>query len=109
MALEQERGISITSTVLQFEYERPAHQRCSTRRATRTSARTPTARCRADSAVMVLDAAKGIEPQTRKLFEVCRMRTDPDHLLHQQARSSGPRSVRAARRDREELASPRCR
>jgi peptide chain release factor 3 len=77
MSIEQSRGISITSTVLQFEYEShvlnlldtPGHQDFS-EDTYRTLAAT-------DSAVMVLDAAKGIEPQTRKLFEVCRLRHIP--------------------------------
>jgi peptide chain release factor 3 len=77
MAMEQSRGISITSTVLQFEFEgavlnlldTPGHQDFS-EDTYRTLAAT-------DSAVMVLDGAKGIEPQTRKLFEVCRMRHIP--------------------------------
>src|SRR5687767_10572392 len=77
MALEQERGISITSTVLQFEYggcrfnllDTPGHQDFS-----EDTYRTLTA---VDSAVMVLDSANGIEPQTRKLFDVCRMRRIP--------------------------------
>ena len=42
---------------------------------------------------MVIDAAKGIEAQTLKLFEVCRLRDIPDHHLHQQARPRGPRSA----------------
>jgi peptide chain release factor 3 len=77
MAIEQSRGISITSTVLQFEYagyclnllDTPGHQDFS-----EDTYRTLTA---TDSAVMVLDSAKGIEPQTRKLFDVCRMRNIP--------------------------------
>src|SRR5438067_3863558 len=77
MAMEQTRGISITSTALQFEYEgfclnlldTPGHEDFS-EDTYRTLAAT-------DSAVMVLDAAKGIEPQTRKLFDVCRMRQIP--------------------------------
>ncbi|HEX7154702.1 MAG TPA: peptide chain release factor 3 [Thermoanaerobaculia bacterium] len=77
MAIEQSRGISITSTVLQFEYagsvlnllDTPGHQDFS-EDTYRTLAAT-------DSAVMVIDGAKGIEPQTRKLFEVCRMRHIP--------------------------------
>src|SRR5687767_12567002 len=77
MAMEQQRGISITSTVLQFDYEghrfnlldTPGHQDFS-----EDTYRTLTA---VDSAVMVLDSAKGIEPQTLKLFEVCRMRRIP--------------------------------
>src|SRR5438132_3477511 len=77
MAIEQSRGISITSTALQFEYQghclnlldTPGHEDFS-EDTYRTLAAT-------DSAVMVLDSAKGIEPQTRKLFEVCRMRHIP--------------------------------
>jgi peptide chain release factor 3 len=77
LAMEQSRGISITSTVLQFEYDghclnlldTPGHEDFS-EDTYRTLAAT-------DSAVMVLDSAKGIEPQTRKLFEVCRMRHIP--------------------------------
>lgn len=77
MALEQQRGISITSTVLQFSYrdcvvnllDTPGHRDFS-----EDTYRVLTA---ADAAVMVLDAAKGIEPQTLKLFEVCRDRGLP--------------------------------
>lgn len=77
MAMEQARGISITSTALQFEYEdclfnlldTPGHQDFS-----EDTYRTLTA---VDSAVMVLDAAKGIEPQTKKLFQVCCARKVP--------------------------------
>ena len=77
MAMEQSRGISITSTALQFEYggfclnllDTPGHEDFS-EDTYRTLAAT-------DSAVMVLDAAKGTEPQTRKLFDVCRMRQIP--------------------------------
>ncbi|MDY6807087.1 MAG: peptide chain release factor 3 [Cyanobacteriota bacterium] len=77
MAMEQQRGISITSTVLQFEYEKyqinlldtPGHQDFS-----EDTYRTLAA---ADNAVMLEDGAKGLEPQTRKLFEVCKMRSLP--------------------------------
>ncbi len=77
MAMERERGISITSTILQFPYQEnvinlldtPGHQDFS-----EDTYRTLAA---VDSAVMVLDAAKGIEPQTRRLFEVCRQRGIP--------------------------------
>ncbi|MBW4539653.1 MAG: peptide chain release factor 3 [Myxacorys chilensis ATA2-1-KO14] len=77
MAMEQQRGISITSTVLQFVYracqinllDTPGHQDFS-----EDTYRTLAA---ADNAVMLIDAAKGLEPQTRKLFEVCRMRSLP--------------------------------
>src|SRR5690242_9471280 len=74
MAMERERGISITASAMQFEYhgtvlnvlDTPGHQDFS-----EDTYRTLTA---ADSAVMVIDAAKGVEAQTRKLFEVCRLR-----------------------------------
>ena len=77
MALERQRGISITSTALQFEHggcrlnllDTPGHQDFS-----EDTYRTLLA---VDSAVMVLDSAKGIEPQTRKLFAVCRRRRLP--------------------------------
>ncbi len=77
MELEKQRGISITSTVLQFDYrnfqinllDTPGHQDFS-----EDTYRTLAA---ADNAVMLIDAAKGLEPQTRKLFEVCRMRSLP--------------------------------
>ncbi|MBE7381612.1 MAG: peptide chain release factor 3 [Leptolyngbya sp. SIO1E4] len=77
MEMEQQRGISITSTVLQFDYKNrwinlldtPGHQDFS-----EDTYRTLAA---ADNAVMLEDAAKGLEPQTRKLFEVCRMRELP--------------------------------
>ncbi|HTI99959.1 MAG TPA: peptide chain release factor 3 [Dongiaceae bacterium] len=77
MELEKKRGISISSTVLQFEYDgfrinlldTPGHKDFS-----EDTYRVLTA---VDSVIMVIDAAKGIEPQTRKLFEVCRQRGVP--------------------------------
>jgi len=77
MKIEQERGISVSSSVMTFEHkglifnllDTPGHEDFS-----EDTYRTLTA---ADSAVMVLDAAKGIEPQTLKLFEVCRLRDIP--------------------------------
>ncbi|MDQ6826584.1 MAG: peptide chain release factor 3 [Candidatus Eremiobacteraeota bacterium] len=77
MELERERGISITSTVLQFPYkgltlnllDTPGHQDFG-----EDTYRTLLA---ADSAVMLLDAAKGVEPQTKKLFAICRARGIP--------------------------------
>jgi peptide chain release factor 3 len=77
MALEQERGISVTSSVLQFEYDglrvnlldTPGHEDFS-----EDTYRTLVA---ADSAVMLLDNRKGVEEQTRKLFAVCRRRRMP--------------------------------
>jgi peptide chain release factor 3 len=77
MEMEKARGISITSTVLSFDYngyrinllDTPGHQDFS-----EDTYRTLLA---ADSAVMVLDAARGIQPQTLKLFEVCKRRQIP--------------------------------
>ncbi|ACK70275.1 peptide chain release factor 3 [Gloeothece citriformis PCC 7424] len=77
MEMEKQRGISITSTVLQFDYKNiqinlldtPGHQDFS-----EDTYRTLAA---ADNAVMLIDAAKGLEPQTRKLFEVCKLRALP--------------------------------
>jgi peptide chain release factor 3 len=77
MKIEQARGISVTTSVMTFDYagctfnllDTPGHEDFS-----EDTYRTLTA---VDSAVMVLDAAKGIEPQTLKLFEVCRLRDVP--------------------------------
>src|SRR5579862_9592320 len=77
MAIERERGISVVTSVMTFEYDNrifnlldtPGHEDFS-----EDTYRTLTA---VDSAVMVIDAAKGIEPRTRKLFEVCRLRDIP--------------------------------
>ena len=77
MEIEKERGISVTSSVLQFEYDNycinildtPGHQDFS-----EDTYRTLMA---ADSAVMVIDGSKGVEAQTRKLFKVCAMRHIP--------------------------------
>ena len=77
MEIEKERGISVTSSVLQFNYDEycinildtPGHQDFS-----EDTYRTLMA---ADSAVMVIDASKGVEAQTRKLFKVCVMRHIP--------------------------------
>ena len=77
MEIEKQRGISVTSSVMQFQYEgfcinildTPGHQDFS-----EDTYRTLMA---ADSAVMVIDGAKGVEPQTRKLFKVCAMRHIP--------------------------------
>jgi peptide chain release factor 3 len=77
MKIEQQRGISVTTSVMTFEYggctfnllDTPGHEDFS-----EDTYRTLTA---VDSAVMVIDAAKGIEPQTLKLFQVCRLRDVP--------------------------------
>jgi peptide chain release factor 3 len=77
MKIEQQRGISVTSSVMTFErdgvtfnlLDTPGHEDFS-----EDTYRTLTA---VDSAIMVIDAARGIEAQTRKLFEVCRLRDVP--------------------------------
>jgi peptide chain release factor 3 len=77
MAMEQERGISVTSSVMQFPYrdrivnllDTPGHEDFS-----EDTYRTLTA---VDSALMVIDVAKGVEPRTEKLMDVCRLRATP--------------------------------
>ncbi len=77
MSIEQERGISVTTSVMKFNYrnyeinllDTPGHQDFS-----EDTYRVLTA---VDSALMVIDSAKGVEPQTEKLMEVCRMRNTP--------------------------------
>ena len=77
MEIEKQRGISVTSSVMQFQHngfcinilDTPGHQDFS-----EDTYRTLMA---ADSAVMVIDGAKGVEPQTRKLFHVCALRNIP--------------------------------
>src|SRR3546814_13070381 len=77
MEMEQKRGISITSTVLQFPYRDHVLNLLDTPGHRDFSEDTYRVLAAADAAVMVLDAAKGIEPQTLKLFEVCRERNLP--------------------------------
>src|SRR3954471_13765671 len=77
MAMEQERGISISSTALQFRYRDCVVNLLDTPGHRDFSEDTYRVLAAADAAVMVLDAAKGIEPQTLKLFEVCKARQMP--------------------------------
>ncbi len=77
MDIEKQRGISITSSVLQFEYDGYCNNLLDTPGQQDFSEDTYRTLMAADSAVMVIDAAKGIEPQTRKLFKVCAMRNIP--------------------------------
>jgi peptide chain release factor 3 len=77
MALEQQRGISITSTVLQFSYRHHVMNLLDTPGHRDFSEDTYRVLAAADAAVMVLDVAKGVEAQTLKLFEVCRARSVP--------------------------------
>ena len=77
MAMEQERGISVTTSVMQFPYkdkvvnllDTPGHEDFS-----EDTYRTLTA---VDSALMVIDGARGVEPRTIKLMDVCRLRQTP--------------------------------
>ena len=75
--MEQKRGISITSTVLQFPHRDHVLNLLDTPGHRDFSEDTYRVLAAADAAIMVLDAAKGIEPQTLKLFEVCRDRGLP--------------------------------
>jgi peptide chain release factor 3 len=77
MALEQQRGISISSTVLHFSWRGWNFNLLDTPGHADFSEDTYRTLCAADAAVMVLDAAKGLEPQTLKLFQVCRERGLP--------------------------------
>ncbi|MDA8197768.1 MAG: peptide chain release factor 3 [Actinomycetota bacterium] len=77
MALEQQRGISITSTVLQFNYRDCVVNLLDTPGHRDFSEDTYRVLAAADAAIMVLDVAKGIESQTLKLFEICRTRSLP--------------------------------
>jgi peptide chain release factor 3 len=77
MEMEKERGISISSTVMNFDYKGKRVNILDTPGHADFSEDTYRALAAADNAVMLLDAAKGLEPQTRKLFEVCRMRNLP--------------------------------
>jgi peptide chain release factor 3 len=77
MELERQRGISVSSTVLQFDYEGFAVNLLDTPGHKDFSEDTYRVLTAVDAALMVIDAAKGIEPQTRKLFEVCRRRGVP--------------------------------
>jgi peptide chain release factor 3 len=77
MKMEQERGISITSSVLQFEYLGSALNLVDTPGHADFSEDTYRTLAAVDSAVMLMDHTKGVESRTRKLFEVCRMRELP--------------------------------
>jgi peptide chain release factor 3 len=82
MEMEKARGISITSTALQFPYQTTAGETCiinllDTPGHADFSEDTYRVLTAVDSAVMLIDAAKGLEPQTLKLFEVCRLRRIP--------------------------------
>ena len=105
MEIEKQRGISVTSSVMQFQHggycinilDTPGHQDFS-----EDTYRTLMA---ADSAVMVIDGAKGVEPQTRKLFRVCALRHIPIFtFINKMDRETATRSS-CARRSSVSLAS----
>ena len=77
MKVERERGISVTSSVMTFEYDGLTFNQLDTPGHEDFSEDTYRTLSAVDSVVMVIDAAKGIEAQTRKLFEVCRLRDMP--------------------------------
>ena len=102
MKIERERGISVVTSVMTFEYgdnvfnllDTPGHEDFAD-----DTYRTLSA---VDSAVMVIDAAKGIEPRTLKLFEVCRLRDIPIVTFVNKMDREARNTVRDPRRDRAE-------
>ena len=77
MEIEQKRGISVTSSVMQFDYHGKRINILDTPGHADFSEDTYRTLMAVDSAVMVIDSAKGIEPQTKKLFQICKMRGIP--------------------------------
>ncbi|MCD8096018.1 MAG: peptide chain release factor 3 [Ruminococcus sp.] len=108
MEIEKQRGISVTSSVMQFQYkgscinilDTPGHQDFS-----EDTYRTLMA---ADSAVMVIDASKGVENQTRKLFKVCAMRHIPIFTFINKLDREARNSFDLTQEIEEELGIPTC-
>ena len=98
--MERKRGISITSAVLQFAYRDCVINLLDTPGHGDFSEDTYRVLAAVDAAVMLLDAAKGLEPQTLKLFDVCRARGIPVLTFVNKWDRPGPRGPRAARRGR---------
>ena len=106
MEIEKQRGISVTSSVMQFDYDgfrinildTPGHQDFS-----EDTYRTLVA---ADCAVMLIDAAKGVEAQTIKLFNVCRMRSIPIFTFVNKMDRAASRSLRTDGGDRKSAGHP---
>jgi peptide chain release factor 3 len=90
MELEKQRGISITSTVLQFEYKNHVLNLLDTPGHDDFSADTYRTLTAADSAVMLIDNASGVETQTRKLFAVCKQRGLPIFTFVNKLDNEGP-------------------
>ncbi len=108
MAIEKARGISVATSVMTFEYggavfnllDTPGHEDFSD-----DTYRTLTA---VDSAIMVIDAARGIETRTRKLFEICRMRDIPIvTFINKLDREAASRSIFSTRSRRRWRSTPR--
>ena len=89
--MEKARGISITSAALQFAYGDHVVNLVDTPGHADFSEDTYRVLSAVDAAVMLVDAAKGLEPQTLKLFRVCKHRGIPVHDHHQQVGPPGPR------------------
>src|SRR5688500_6140562 len=106
MQLEQERGISITAAALEFELQGRRISLLDTPGHMDFSEDTYRALIAADSVVMVIDAANGVEDQTRKLFEVCRRHRLP--ILTFVNKFASARPAGAARRRREYARNRRC-
>ncbi|MEZ4460337.1 MAG: GTP-binding protein [bacterium] len=102
---EQQRGISITSSVLQFPYHGYAVNLLDTPGHADFSEDTYRTLAAADAAVMLIDVAKGVEPQTEKLFQSLPPCAADLHV-HQQALNARAAHPRAARRDREPAQDP---
>ena len=90
MELERQRGISISTTVLQFDYSGYAVNLLDTPGHKDFSEDTYRVLTAVDAALMVIDAGKGVEAQTRKLFEVCRRRGVPIFTFHERVRPAAP-------------------
>ena len=100
MAMERARGISITSAALRFDYGDAVLNLLDTPGHADFSEDTYRVLSAVDGAVMLLDSAKGLEPQTLKLFDVCRSRGVPVITVREQVGPAGPRAAGTARRDR---------
>ena len=100
MAMERDRGISITSAALRFDYDGMVLNLLDTPGHADFSEDTYRVLEAVDCAIMLLDSAKGLEPQTLKLFDVCRNRGVPVITVRQQVGPARPRAAGTAGRDR---------
>jgi peptide chain release factor 3 len=100
MEIERQRGISVTSSVMSFPHDGHHMNLVDTPGHEDFCEDTFRALAAVDSAVVLIDGAKGVEPQTLRLMEVCRHAQDAGDHLHQQVRPRHPRSAGTLRRDR---------